>query len=135
MLGTLEHTGVWAVGAGDELSERDDTLGVDLLDSLDGSGIRDSVELQVVVFIEKTLEVVTDEVSLLLVTLGDSLPDEIFLALGGHSLVGWGIEVLLVLHIGALAIFIAVVDALNGVGTACGQGQNSLEFHHKEVSY
>lgn len=103
-LGTLEDSGVGGVVSGDELGFGNAALGVNSLDGLIWSGIRDIVKVHVKVLVEEFLEIFSNEESFVLVRNLDFLPDVCLFASSRHGLVLRGIEVLSFAQVGASAL-------------------------------
>ncbi len=104
VLRTLENTCVRAVRSRDELGFGDAALRVNSLNGVVGSGVRDSIEVQVEILLEELLEVLADKESLVLVGDKDLFPDVLLLASSGHGLICGGIEVILLREVRALAL-------------------------------
>jgi len=102
--GALEDSGVGSVVSGDELSFGNTALGVNSLNGLVWSGIRDSVKVHVEVLVEEFLEVFSNEESFVLVRDLDFLPDVCLFASSRHGLVLRGIEVISLAQVGASAL-------------------------------
>ncbi len=126
VFGALEDTGVRGVVSGDELSFGNATLGVNSLDRLVWSGVRDSVKVHVEVFVKEFLEIFSNKESFELARLLDLVPDVLLFAGSRHGLVFRGIEVFLFAKVGASALGPTIFGSGDTAGNKC---QCNLEFH------
>lgn len=139
VLGTTEHASVRAGLGGDELNKSGDTTRVDASKLVVGHSVGNVVVKEVGVLVKQLLVLSGDKESVNSVISGNTLPDKLLLARGAHGLVLGGIEVLKVLHVGALFTVrlsgILRKDVLSGGNSTSNKSKSGREFHHAKINF